>query len=143
MRSSRVASSTFGACAFSRALCSFAALTRRARHRLALPPGVDVAALAAARPALLLSAAPGAGAAAALEALATLLPASARAPAALAALLAAEPAFLDAAAVRCAVRELQALVPGCDAGAMLAADPALLRRATPPPPRALDDEYAI
>ena len=112
--------------------------------RSALPPGLDAARLAAARPVLLLSPTPGGDAAAALAALAEALPDAAAQPGRLAALLAAEPAFLDVAAVRAALAELARLTPGADGAKMLAADPALLRQATPPAPRRdVNDEYYV
>ena len=112
--------------------------------RSALPPGLDAARLAAARPVLLLSPTPGADAAAALAALAEALPDAAAQPGRLAALLAAEPAFLDVAAVRAALAELARLTPDADGAKLLAADPALLRQATPPAPRGdVNDEYYV
>ena len=83
-------------------------------------------------------------AAAALAALAEALPDAAAQPGRLAALLAAEPAFLDVAAVCAALAELARLTPGADGAKMLAADPALLRQATPPAARSdPNDEYYV
>ncbi len=105
---------------------------------------MDVALLAARRPALLLSATPGADAAASFAALATALPGTA---AALPRLLRADAAFLDAGAVEMALFELRALYPGTDAAtavAMLIARPELLQQARPPPPRRdPNDEYYV
>ena len=109
-----------------------------------MPPGLDAARLVAARPALLLSPTPGADAAAALAALAEALPDAAASKGRLAALLSAEPAFLDVGAVRAALVELARLTPGADGAKMLAADPSLLRQATPPAPRRdPNDEYYV
>ena len=112
--------------------------------RTALPPGLDAARLAAARPVLLLSPTPGADAAAALAALAEALPDAAAQPGRLAALLSAEPGFLDVAAVRAALTELARLTQSADGAKMLAADPGLLRQVTPPTPRRdVNDEYYV
>lgn len=109
--------------------------------RGALPAGVDVARLAARRPALLLSPTPGDDARASLRLLGEALPASADG---LEALLTREPGLLDATSVRCALEELRRLMPHADAAAALTASPGLLHQALPPARRRdPNDEYAL